>query len=587
MVAVAVGFHLVCTCVAPAQENPFAQAAKTAPVPAATDPAKDNPFAQSAPQDFAGRFSADGIYLHLKKVGERLEGSLATPEKTYKVQAAVKNGRLEGQFADEGGAWDFSAAGEGTGLNFKASSFDAKLRRIPFPARPGIYGSSRVWLKLEKHGDAFSGAIKFNGKEFDFTASVLADDLEGLFNDGKKAFPFLIANEPAGLLFQSGPFSEVIKVQSVPGELRVEVIPPMEFTLKADGKVMAGTNGLFAVPAGESVTFALETKDYPNIVTNLTVPAFGTQTWSVVLATQTPQAGQPWNNSLGMRFLPVPKTKTLLCIWETRVRDFEAFVGATRYGAGVGITMVKAEGTKLRYWREGNQTWRKPGFAQTDLHPVVMVSWKDAMAFCGWLTTKERAEGRLSSGQAYRLPTDLEWSAAAGVDDSGVAAQPPAERGLKAPKGRYFWGTQWPPPTNAGNFGGARQRREYDEAMAKMAAEHPEYGKSFVKSIQEQRARQYLSPDSYEDTAPVGSFAANSLGFYDLGGNVMEWCQDKYWETQDLFRDQRTLRDHGYSTLLEPRSLYGPDFRMGQPEEYVVYHLGFRVALAQAEPVSN
>ena len=46
-------------------------------------------------------------------------------------------------------------------------------------------------------------------------------------------------------------------------------------------------------------------------------------------------------------------------------------------------------------------TWQNPGFQQTDDHPVVNVSWKDAVAFAAWLSRKE--------GKNYRLPTEAEW----------------------------------------------------------------------------------------------------------------------------------------------------------------------------------
>ena len=41
------------------------------------------------------------------------------------------------------------------------------------------------------------------------------------------------------------------------------------------------------------------------------------------------------------------------------------------------------------------------GFPQTDEHPVVVVSWNDALGFCNWLSRKER--------KTYRLPTEAEW----------------------------------------------------------------------------------------------------------------------------------------------------------------------------------
>ncbi len=46
-------------------------------------------------------------------------------------------------------------------------------------------------------------------------------------------------------------------------------------------------------------------------------------------------------------------------------------------------------------------SWRNAGFEQTDEHPVVNVSWNDAVAFCKWLSKKE--------SKTYRLPTEAEW----------------------------------------------------------------------------------------------------------------------------------------------------------------------------------
>ena len=46
-------------------------------------------------------------------------------------------------------------------------------------------------------------------------------------------------------------------------------------------------------------------------------------------------------------------------------------------------------------------SWRNAGFEQTDEHPVVNVTWNDAVAFCKWLSRKEE--------KTYRLPTEAEW----------------------------------------------------------------------------------------------------------------------------------------------------------------------------------
>jgi formylglycine-generating enzyme required for sulfatase activity len=56
---------------------------------------------------------------------------------------------------------------------------------------------------------------------------------------------------------------------------------------------------------------------------------------------------------------------------------------------------------KKQFGFNAKYSWRKVGFEQTDEHPVVNVSWNDAVAFCKWLSRKE--------GNTYRLPTEAEW----------------------------------------------------------------------------------------------------------------------------------------------------------------------------------
>jgi formylglycine-generating enzyme required for sulfatase activity len=186
-----------------------------------------------------------------------------------------------------------------------------------------------------------------------------------------------------------------------------------------------------------------------------------------------PQPGEPWENTLGMRFVPVGGV--LMAIWPTRVRDYQAFCAATARAS------------------------QQPDFPQEEDHPAVLVNHEDARAFCSWLTEYERDAGRLAPGQHYRLPRDLEWSLAAGLPDEGRAT--PEERDGRV---RDFpWGRQWPPPPGTGNFADASLRGTGQGAIA---GYH----------------------DGYPQTSPVGSFAPNALGLFDISGNVWQWILEPY-----------------------------------------------------------
>src|SRR5206468_4056049 len=126
-----------------------------------------------------------------------------------------------------------------------------------------------------------------------------------------------------------------------------------------------------------------------------------------------PAPGQPFSNSLGMKFVPLGDIQ--ISVWETRVQDYEAFCRAT------------------------GRHYEPADFHQTATDPAVKVSWFDAMAFCKWLTEKEHNENLIEDRQAYRLPTDLEWSMAVGlINESGAT---PESRDGKI-KHAFPWGKQ-------------------------------------------------------------------------------------------------------------------------------------------------
>jgi hypothetical protein len=227
-----------------------------------------------------------------------------------------------------------------------------------------------------------------------------------------------------------------------------------------------------------------------------------------------PRAGAPFINSLGMKFVPVPSTQVLFSVWETRVQDFEVFVKETQHDATAGMFSLGPDGSKQR-----GDSWKSPGFVQDRTHPVVGVSWEDAQAFCRWLSKKE--------GRTYRLPRDLEWSAAVGLPAESGAT--PKDRDAKI-EDVFPWGGGFPPPADAGNFA---------RSEARDANWPTEYG-----TIEGFR-------DGYARTSPVGAFKPNRHGIFDLGGNVWELCEDKYRSDQDW----RVLRGGSWFTS-PPRNLW-------------------------------
>ncbi len=220
-------------------------------------------------------------------------------------------------------------------------------------------------------------------------------------------------------------------------------------------------------------------------------------------------------NSLGMDLVPLGSSALIAAI-ETRAQDYEAF--------------LKASG---RAWT------KKPTFLISSAHPAVSVSWDEAAAFCAWLTEKERAAGLIGPGASYRLPDDLEWSRAAGLEDETGAD--PAERG-KSPSAHYPWSAtgEFPPPPFSANLDAGRI---------------PGYS------------------DRHSYTAPVTNDPANSLGIHALGGNAAEWCLDAWPGAEN----ERVIR--GGSWLSFDKDQLRTGHRQHAARDSATAGTGFRVLL--------
>jgi len=217
-----------------------------------------------------------------------------------------------------------------------------------------------------------------------------------------------------------------------------------------------------------------------------------------------PVAAKGFTNTLGMKFVRVPGTQVMMCIHETRNADYTVYAAAQ---SGV------------------DKEWRKEADSGKEQHPVVYVSYDDAEGFCRWLSTKE--------GKSYRLPTDVEWSAAVGlVNEIGAS---PEEKDKNGAKDVYPWENRFPPGPRDGNYYGA--------------------------------------VDGFDGSAPVMNFRPNPLGIYDLGGNVAEWCQD-WHDARNVYRVQRGA-SHGH----DPEPSGYSCSRVGVPSSYRSDSGGFRCVL--------
>ncbi len=299
-----------------------------------------------------------------------------------------------------------------------------------------------------------------------------------------------------------------VKITSAPGGA----------TVRTNGKELGQTPLVIEEVKPGDVTYELRLAGYnPTTVTGKVDPQQQTFLAARLEKSVGPAPGQPFINSLGMKFVPVGEIR--FSIWETRVQDYATFLQAT------------------------GRRYEPTDFQQASTHPIVKVNWFDAVAFCKWLTEKEHDENLIEDRQSYRLPTDKEWSQAVGLPNE-PGGTPQARDGKI--KNEFPWGKQWPPPSTAGS---------------------------------------YSVPQKRSGTTSVGNFKPNSLGLYDLGGNVWEWCADTYkGGSSGGARDWGVLRGGSWATTnkLEVQSSYRNV--VDRNERDVIY--GFRCVLA-AESSEN
>jgi sulfatase modifying factor 1 len=206
---------------------------------------------------------------------------------------------------------------------------------------------------------------------------------------------------------------------------------------------------------------------------------------------------------------PAHRVRITRAFWlgahEVTVGQFAAFVAASGHvpesvadgtgGYGVDPRRGPADGDAFA-GRDPRWSWRDPGFPQRDDHPVVNVTYRDALAMARWLSARE--------GATYRLPTEAEWEYACRAGGTT----------------RFHTGDA--PRTLLGSA------NLFDASALPHWRAWPGWA-----------AHALPGSDGHAWTAPAGSFAPNAWGLHDMHGNVWEWVAD--WYAEDAYA--RSPRD--------------------------------------------
>ncbi len=226
------------------------------------------------------------------------------------------------------------------------------------------------------------------------------------------------------------------------------------------------------------------------------------------------------------------------------VGEFKKFVNETGYQ-----TVAEKQGwawvyddDKKHWEKRSGVSWRDTPWASGDDYPVTMVCHADAEAFCNWLSKRE--------GRKYELPSEAQWEFAA--------------RGGMEQK-RYPWGNEYPD--------GRRLN------MADRRSPVPWADRTV--------------DDGSEGPAPVGSYAPNAYGLYDIVGNLWHLCSDYYDPRSYLNTESKTLTDPKGPRTGKKRAVRGGNwafgagiarnaFRFGIDHHLCIDLCGFRV-VAQAK----
>ena len=244
------------------------------------------------------------------------------------------------------------------------------------------------------------------------------------------------------------------------------------------------------------------------------------QRWDVTLVAQNAVTGagytQRVQTSLGQELrLVLPGEFTMGSSRREQGRRSNEALRAVRLTEGFYLGAREVSNAEFRQFDPEHDSGSFSGESlDGDDQPVVRITWEQVAQFMNWLSIRdglqpvyEEADGTWSPVRplrsGYRLPSEAEWAWAARF----ASRDEPLI---------YAWGAELPPPDRIGNFADISARQLLPTTLV-------------------------TYNDGYSVSAPSGSFPANPLGIFDLGGNVSEWVQDYYevgrTETEAVIED--------------------------------------------------
>jgi formylglycine-generating enzyme required for sulfatase activity len=183
-----------------------------------------------------------------------------------------------------------------------------------------------------------------------------------------------------------------------------------------------------------------------------------------------------------------------------------------------------------QYWR--NHVISRPN------HPVTGVNFFEASAYCAWLTNRHR-------GLVFRLPSGLEWDRAAHSDDYIFQLVLDIAVGASVPNGRQpaRRGRDTHPAVRASKQLLNGTRLEDLEVVGPDSREEIARAQRIASAVKKHLAT-HEEQLRYETLTPVGVFARNGLGIYDLFGGAWQWCNTSISQVSPTERQFEDLTDN-------------------------------------------